>query len=551
MSLRDRFDVIVIGAGHNGLVCAYYLAAAGFSVVVLERSDRVGGAAITEEFHPGFRNSVASYTVSLLQRTIINEMELARHGLRIVPRPLANFAPQIDAPGLKLHQEVAASVAAIGAHSHADAERYPEFLAELAAITRLLKSTVLESPINLRGGWREWLRAAKFVPRVQRLLGVRRLRAFRNVMTGSAGDWLDRWFDTTLLKGALGFDAVVGHYASPYAASSGYLLLHHALGEVNGAQGAWGHALGGMGAITQAMAAAATARGVDIRVDTPVRRVCASAGRLEVHTGSGGVLRARIVAAAIHPQTLLTKLLDPQDLPAAFLERIRAWRSESASFRINVALTELPDFRCLPGRRAAEHHGAGILISPSLDYLEQAYRDAHSQGYSSAPVIELLIPSTLDTSLAPPGAHVASLFCQHFPRALPDGRSWSEHKQAAVDLITRTVTDYAPNFSSSILATQAFSPEDLEQRFGLVGGDIFHGQMTLDQLYWARPVPGYAQYSMPLAGLYLCASGAHPGGGVTGAPGRNAARVIIRDLDRSPGRVPGDASLFHGDRHGL
>ena len=538
MSRRDNFDVIVIGAGHNGLVCAYYLAEAGFSVVVLERSDRTGGAAITEEFHPGFRNSVASYTVSLLQQTIINEMKLARHGLRIVPRPLANFAPQIDAPGLKLHQEIAASVAAIGAHSRADAERYPEYLAELTAITRLLKSTLLESPIDLRGGWPEWLRAAKFVPRVQRLLGVRRLRAFRNVMTGSAGDWLDRWFDTALLKGALGFDSVVGHYASPYAASSGYLLLHHALGEVNGAHGAWGHALGGMGAITQAMAAAVTARGVDIRVDTPVRRVCASAEGLEAHTGSGDVIRARAVAAAIHPWTLFTKLLDSGDLPAPFLERIRAWRSESASFRMNVALTELPDFSCLPGRRTAEHHGAGILISPSLEYLQQAYRDARSQGYSNAPVIELLIPSTLDASLAPPGAHVASLFCQHFPRTLPDGRSWSEQKQVAVELIIQTVSDYAPNFSASILAVQALSPEDLEQRFGLVGGDIFHGQMTLDQLYWARPVPGYAQYRSPLPGLYLCASGAHPGGGVTGAPGHNAARVIISDLGRAPGRAP-------------
>jgi len=532
VSRRDRFDVVIIGAGHNGLVCAYYLAKAGFSVVVLERADGVGGAAITEEFYPGFRNSVASYTVSLLHKVIVEEMQLARHGLRIVPRPLANFAPQLDGPGLKLHQNSAATVAAIGVHSRADAERYPEFLNELAAITRLLKSTMLESPIDLRGGWGEWLRAVRFLPRVQRLLGVRRLRAFRKVMMSSAGDWLDGWFDTELLKGALAFDSVVGHYASPYASSSGYLLLHHALGEVNGAQGAWGHALGGMGAITDAMAAAASACGVDIRVATPVARVCKSAGGLEVHTASGEVIGALAVAGAIHPQTLFTKLVDAGDLPAPFLERIREWRSESASFRMNVALGELPDFDSLPGRRAAEHHGAGILISPSLGYLEHAYRDARSRGYSRAPVIELLIPSTIDPSLAPTGAHVASLFCQHFPRVLPEGRSWLEHKQAAVDLIIRTVSEYAPNFSAAVVGVQALSPEDLEQRFGLVGGDIFHGQMTLDQLYWARPVAGFAQYRAPLAGLYLCASGAHPGGGVTGAPGRNAARTIIRDLGR-------------------
>jgi phytoene dehydrogenase-like protein len=532
MSRRDRFDVVVIGAGHNGLVCAYYLAAAGFDVAVLERSSGVGGAAITEEFYPGFRNSVASYTVSLLQQTIIDEMRLSQHGLRIVPRPLANFAPQIDGPGLKLHQNSVATAAAIRLHSRADAERYPAFLAELAAITRLLKSTVLESPLDLSGGSSEWLRAVKFLPRVLRLLGLYRLPAFRNVMMGSAGDWLDRWFETPLLKGVLGFDSVVGHYASPYESGSGYLLLHHALGELDGLQGAWGHALGGMGAITQAMAAAVTAAGADIRVDSPVARVCRSAGGLEVYLESGDVLHARAVAGAIHPQTLFTRLVDADDLPREFFERIQAWRSESASFRMNVALTELPDFNCLPGRRMAEHHGAGILISPSLDYLKRAYQDARTQGHSEQPIIEVLIPSTIDSSLAPPGAHVASLFCQHFARVQPDGRCWAERKNAVVDRIIKTVDAYAPNFSASILGVQALSPEDLEQRFGLVGGDIFHGQMTLDQLYAARPARGFAQYRSPLAGLYLSASGAHPGGGVSGAPGRNAARVIIRDLAR-------------------
>ena len=530
MSRRDRYDAVIIGAGHNGLVCAYYLAAAGLNVVVLERSDRVGGAAITEEFHPGFRNSVASYTVSLLQQPIIDEMKLAQHGLRIVPRPLANFALDVDGPGLELHQDAAATAAAIGRHSRADAERYPKFLAELAAITRLLKSTVLESPLDLRGGWREWLRAAQILPRVPRLLGLGRLRAFRDVMKGSAGGWLDRWFDTALLKGALGFDSVVGHFASPYQPSSGYLLLHHALGELDGVQGAWGHAIGGMGAITEAMAAAAVEAGAEIRLETPVARICPSANGLDVYTESGQLIHARAVAGAIHPQILFAKLVDAADLPQSFLQRIQAWRSESASFRMNVALSELPDFSCLPGRRLAQHHGAGILISPSLGYLERAYCDARAQGFSDAPIIEILIPSTLDSSLAPHGAHVASLFCQHFAHIQPGKGGWAARKQAAVELILRTVSEYAPNFSASILGVQSLSPEDLERRFGLVGGDIFHGQMTLDQLYWSRPARRFAQYRSPLPGLYLCASGAHPGGGVTGAPGRNAARVVIRDL---------------------
>jgi phytoene dehydrogenase-like protein len=530
VSRHNQFDVVVIGAGHNGLVCAYYLADAGLSVAVLERSDRIGGAAITEEFHPGFRNSVASYTVSLLQRTIIEEMRLADYGLTVLPRPLANFVPRVDDGGLKLHQDTAATVASIAMHSRRDAARYPEFLAELAAITRLLKSTLLEAPLDLGAGVSEWLRAAKFLPRVQRLLGLRRLGAFHRLFAGSAGGWLDRWFETPLLKGGLGFDAVVGNFASPNAPGSGYLLLHHALGEVNGVNGAWGHAIGGMGAITDAMASAAKARGVEIMLETPVKGLSRQAGGFDVETGSQRLFRARAVAGAIHPQTLFTRLVDPADLPASFLHRLKQWKSESASFRMNVALAELPSFSCLPGKNCAEHHGAGILISPSLDYLEHAYQDAKIRGYSDAPVIELLIPSTIDPSLAPPGAHVASLFCQHFARDLPAGLSWSDQRSLAVNRIIDTVSLYAPNFRRSVLAVQALSPEDLEHRFGLVGGDIFHGQMTLDQLYSARPARRFAQYRSPIVGLYLCASGAHPGGGVTGAPGRNAAQVICRDL---------------------
>jgi phytoene dehydrogenase-like protein len=525
--MRTRFDAIVVGGGHNGLVCAAYLADAGLAVLVLERSTRLGGAAVTEEFHPGFRNSAASYTVSLLQRRVIEQLELARHGLRIVPRPIANFVPSQTGSGLMLHGDPARTREAIAGHDVSDAARYPDFVDELAAITRLVSSLMLEAPVDPAGGWRERLRLVVRAGRVARL-GPKRLPALWSLLTGSAGDWLDRWFCNDLLKGALGFDAIVGQLASPYDAGCGYLLLHHALGEVDGRAGAWGHAIGGMGAISDAIAAAARQRGVTLLTDAEVERIVPGREGFELHSG-GQVFSAATVAGAIHPQLLFLRLLEPGHLPSDFVERIRTWRSESATFRANVALSELPQFRCAPGAGTAPHHGSGILITPSLAYLDAACVDARAQGYSRNPVIEMLIPSTIDDTLAPHGAHVASLFCQHFRRVLPEGRRWADTKDAALDLIIDTVDDYAPNFRRAVIGVQSYDPEALEQRFALVGGDIFHGRMTLDQLYWARPAFGHAQYRTPVPGLYLCASGAHPGGGVSGAPGHNAARAILAD----------------------
>ncbi|HSG66554.1 MAG TPA: NAD(P)/FAD-dependent oxidoreductase [Gammaproteobacteria bacterium] len=536
---REDIDAAIIGAGHNGLVCAYYLARAGLKVVVFERADCVGGAAVTEEFHPGFRNSVASYTVSLLAPTVIADMALARHGLRIVPRPMANFVPQHAGAGLELHADGAKTREAIARHSSRDAQRYSAYAAELASIAGFVRACWLEAPVDPLAGWREWPRALRFLPRLRELAGTAsHAAALWSVLTGSAGDWLDRWFEAEVLKGALGFDAVVGHYASPYAPGSAYLLLHHALGEIDGVRGAWGHAIGGMGAVTAAMAAAGREAGVEIRLGDSVDRIARDGAYLVVRTAGGVERRARIVAGAIHPQTLYMRLVDASALPEAFRARIAAWRSESASFRINVALAELPSFSCRPGTRLEPHHGAGILLSMSLDYLDAAYLDARRFGHSRAPIVELLIPSTQDDSLAPAGAHVASLFCQHFPRERPDGRSWSEAKSEAVDAIFDAVTAYAPNFRRAIVGVQALSPEDLETRFGLVGGDIFHGQMTLDQLYWARPAVGYASYRSPVPGLYLCGAGSHPGGGVSGAPGHNAAQTILRDLRRVRSPIP-------------
>jgi phytoene dehydrogenase-like protein len=526
-----QFDLIVVGGGHNGLVCAAYAAEAGMSVCVVERNEQVGGAAVTEEFHPGFRNSAASYTVSLLEPAIIDGLELGRHGLRIVPRPLDNFVPGLDGPGLELPGDSIERCRAIAAFSRRDAEAYPRFARTLDAIIRLIRPLFVEAPIEPMANRRELLRSLAVAGRSLGA-GTRALAGTLDLFRSSAGRWLDRYFETDMLKGALGFDSIVGQLASPYSNGSGYLLLHHALGQVGGRRGAWGHAVGGMGAISDALARAAAARGVEIRTATSVERNKREGDGFAVDSPAG-TLTSRLVAGAVHPRRLFLELLDGAELPVDFRRRIESWRSESASFRINVALSELPDFRCLPGTSPQRHHGAGILITPSLAYLDRASATAVATGMSAEPVVELVIPSVVDTTLAPPGCHVASLFCQHFRYVLPAGSGWdAAARDTAVDRIVATIDRYASNFKRSIIGQSASSPVDLERRFGLVGGDIFHGAMVPGQLYRNRPAKGFARYRTPVRNLYLCASGAHPGGGVSGVPGRNAAAAIIADWSR-------------------
>jgi len=521
------FDLIVVGGGHNGLVCAAYAARAGLSVAVIERYDEVGGAAFTEEFHPGFRNSAASYTVSLLEPRIIEDLDLRGHGLRIVPRPLENFVPALDGPGLELPGESTARYRAIAGLSRRDADAYGSFSARLNSVIGLVRPFFLEAPVQPWRSGREFWRALAVGARTLGY-GPRAIAATIKLIRQSAGHWLDTFFETDLLKGALGFDSVVGHFASPYSRGSGYLLLHHALGELEGKPGAWGHAIGGMGSISNALALAAEKCGVQIRTGEAVSRITPADGGFVVETEKG-TLTSRLVAGAVHPKRLFLDLLADADLPETFKSRIDNWQSESASFRINVALSELPEFRCLPGKRPGPHHGAGILFTPSLPYLDKAYRDAAETGLSVKPIVELVIPSVVDATLAPRGQHVASLFCQHFRYALPDGKTWDQTRGDAIDRILTIVDDYAPNFKSAVLGLNAYSPLDLERRFGLVGGDIFHGAMIPSQLYHARPAKRYARYRTPIPDLYLCAAGAHPGGGVSGAPGYNAAAAIIED----------------------
>ncbi|MGH8306605.1 MAG: phytoene desaturase family protein, partial [Steroidobacteraceae bacterium] len=368
----------------------------------------------------------------------------------------------------------------------------------------------------------ELVRAARVGGRLRRLdMSLR--RELLSLIAMSAGDYLDGWFESDPIKAVFGFDGIVGNYASPYTPGSAYVLLHHVFGEVNGKRGVWGHAIGGMGAITQAMARSAAARGAVIRPATPVREVLVEGERaVGVVTESGETLRAAAVISNLNPKLLYLTMFGPQALPPEFRERISHWRCGSGTFRMNVALAELPDFSCLPGKASADHHTAGIIIAPTLAYMEQAYFDARSFGWSRRPVVELVIPSTLDDSLAPRGQHVASLFCQHVAPQLPNGESWDTHREAVADLMIDTVNAHAPNFKAAVLGRQIMSPLDLERTFGLIGGDIFHGALSLDQLFCARPMLGYGNYRGPLAGLYMCGAGTHPGGGVTGAPGHNA-----------------------------
>jgi phytoene dehydrogenase-like protein len=526
----NETDVVIIGAGHNGLTCAAYLATAGLRVKVVERRKAVGGAAVTEEFHPGFRNSVAAYTVSLLNPQIAADLKLADHGLRIVERRVQNFLPAPDGSYLLTGEgRTQASVEKLSRH---DAGAIDAFSRELEVIADVLRQLVLRPPPNIVEGFgigaiREVFNAMGTAG-ILRKLSLEQQRNLLDLFTRSAGEMLEERFENDLVKALFGFDAIVGNYASPYAAGSAYVMLHHAFGEVNGKKGVWGHAIGGMGAITQAMARAARGHGAEIETEAGVREVIVEGGRaVGVILDNGAAIRAKYIVSGVNPKLLYTRLVPSGALAPEFLERITRWRNASGTFRMNVALNALPSFTALPG--AGDHLTAGIILAPSLGYMDRAWQDARSHGWSREPVVEVLIPSTLDDSLAPQGQHVASLFCQHVAPELPDGKSWDDHREEVADLMIATVDKFAPGFAASVVGRQVLSPLDLERQFGLLGGDIFHGALTLNQLFSARPMLGHADYRGPLKGLYHCGSGAHPGGGVTGAPGHNAARTILGD----------------------
>ncbi|MCB1691922.1 MAG: NAD(P)/FAD-dependent oxidoreductase [Pseudomonadales bacterium] len=522
-------SIIIVGGGHNALVCAAYLAERGAQVTVLEARDIVGGAAVTEEFHPGFRNSTASYTVSLLHPKIIRDLRLHENGLEILPRDVNNFLPLPDNDSLVNYPRLEDTLLEVGRFSMRDRDSLVAYYAQLDRIVPVIKDIMLMTPPRLVGG--DLVSGALDLARLFRMsrgfarLDDRDKRFLFKLFAVSAGELLDDLFESDPVKAMLGFDAVVGHFASPYSPGSAYVLLHHVVGEVNGKSGVWGHAVGGMGAITGAMAKEARSRGVSIETGVPVSEVVIENGRVRGVVANAGMRKADIVVSGINPRLLFCHLIDPAHLAADTLSHFEQYKCRSGTFRMNVALSELPDFTARHDARAL---GAGIILAPSLAYQDDAYNTARKHGWSTAPIVEMLIPSTVDDSLAPPGQHVASLFCQHFD---PDLReSWDDNRDEAAEAIIDTANRYAPNFRQAIIAMQVHSPMDLERKFGLVGGDIFHGRLSLDQLFSARPMLGMGQYATEIRGLYLCGSGTHPGGGVSGIPGHNAAREIARAL---------------------
>ena len=525
--MAQAWDLIVIGAGHNGLVTAAYLARAGLRVLVLERRDVVGGACVTEELWPGYRVSTAAYVSSLLRPEIVRDLELARHGFALLPRDPASFTPFPDGRYLLLGPDRDLTRREIAKFSERDAAALPRYEAQLERIARFVEPTLLETPPDpwsLRPG--NVLRLGKLGWRFARL--GRDGPAALEILTGAARPILDRWFESEQLKVTLATDAIIGAMASPSMPGTGYVLLHHVMGETGGKRGVWGYVRGGMGGLTRALAGAAGDLGVDIRCDAEVSRILVRAGCVTgVALVSGDEYRAPIVASNADARVTFRRLLDAGELPADFVAAVDRINYESASLKINVALAELPSFRACPGAEPGPQHRGTIHICPDLDYIERAYDDAKYGRPSERPVLECTIPSVVDPTVAPPGRHLMSIFVQYAPYALRES-SWNDIGGRFADRCFDLLEEYAPNFRRAVLARQVLTPLDLERTFNLTGGNIFQGAMTPGQLFSFRPVPGYAGYRTPLKGLYLCGAAAHPGGGVMGAPGWNAAREILR-----------------------
>ena len=525
---KDNYDAVIIGGGHNGLVCSFYLAKAGLKVKVLERRNIVGGAAVTEEFHPGFRNSTASYTVSLLNPKVIRDMRLKENGLEIVKRPISNFLPVDDNNFLKVGGSIEKTQMQFRKFSNHDAEILPEYYRRIENVADVLRDLTTKTPLNLKGGYINIAKTIFDLAPIARKTNELQEDLF-NLFTKSAKDFLDSWFENDHIKACFGFDSIVGNYASPETPGSAYILLHHVFGEVDGEKGAWGHALGGMGSITKIMETVCEENGVDISTKTSVSKVLIENNKATgVKIDDGSVIYSDKVVSNLNPKLLFSKLVNEEDVDKEYLRKILNYKCGSGTFRMNVALSELPDFNCLSGKDVCEHHKSGIIIAPSLTYMDQALIDAKQYGWSKNPIVEMLIPTTVDSSLAPKGKHVASLFCQQFAPTLPDNRSWHDEKDNAANTIIETVNRFAPNFKDSILGMSILSPLDLEEKLGLVGGDIMHGVMSLDQMWAARPVFNYGDYKTPVKDLFICGSGTHPGGGVTGLPGKNSSREILK-----------------------
>ena len=503
-------------------------------MLVLERREVVGGACVTEELWPGFRVSTAAYVNSLLRPEIIRDLDLARHGLSLLPRDPSSFTPFPDGRSLFMGPDRDFTRRQVATFSARDAAALPRYEAMLERVARFVEPTLLETPPDpwsLRP--RDLVRLGTLAWRFSRL-GRDGPRALE-ILTGAARPILDRWFEAEQLKVTLATDAIIGAMASPSMPGTAYVLFHHLMGETNGVRGVWGYARGGMGGISEALAAAARERGAEIRVSSPVAKILTHEARVAgVALEDGTELRAPRVASNADLRVTFLTLLDPAELDPEFVAAVRGIDYASASLKINVALSELPDFTCLPGTMPGPQHRGTIHIAPTLEYIERAYDDAKYGRPSASPVLECTIPSVVDPTVAPPGKHLMSLFVQYAPYALRDG-GWDDRKEAFADRCFDLLAEYAPNVKRAVIHRQVLSPLDLERRYGLTGGNIFQGAMTLNQLFFQRPLPGYADYRTPIRGLYLCGAATHPGGGVMGACGYNAAREILRDVRRVGG----------------
>jgi len=525
--VRGRYDVIVVGAGHNGLVAACYLARAGRRVLVLERRPLVGGACVTEEIFPGYKVSTAAYVASLFRKEIVRDLRLGEYGFEVLARNPSSFTPLPDGRSLTLGPDAEWTRREIAKFSARDAARYPEYEAMLERVAAFVEPTLAMTPPDLlRPGPRDLLRLLG-LGRAFGRLGDRAPEAVE-LLAGPARAILDRWFESGELKATLATDAIIGAMASPSTPGTGYVLFHHVMGETDGRRGVWGYVRGGMGGLTQALARAARDLGVEIRCDAEVARILVRDGRVTgVALADGEEAHAPVVASNADAHVTFLRLLAPGTLPPAFREAVARISYESASLKINVALAELPDFTACPGTAPGPQHRGTIHVCPDLDYIERAYDEAKYGRPSTRPVLECTIPSVVDPTVAPPGRHLMSIFVQYAPYALRDG-DWEAMREPFADRCFALLDEYAPNFSRSVLARQVLAPPDLERVFGLTGGNIFQGAMTPGQLFSLRPVPGHAGYRTPVGGLYLCGAAAHPGGGVMGTPGYNAAREILR-----------------------
>jgi len=524
--MGQHYDAIVIGGGHNGLVNAAYLAKAGKKVVVLERRHVLGGAAVTEEIFPDFFFSECSYVVSLLRPEIIRELDLPRHGLEILPLD-GTFTPMPHGDHLWRVNDHAKTIREIRRHSRVDAEAYEEFSKMMVPMCRFVKpilSMIPPDPTTLNP---RDLKQLHFLLQRFRELSSDERYTLVQLMTMSAADFLDQWFETDALKATMSASGIIGTFLGIRSPGTAYVLLHHYMGEIDGAFRSWGFSRGGTGAISNAIASAARELGAEIRTKAPVEKILTRNGRAcGVALQSGEELSADVVSSSVDPHLTFEKFLEPSELPADFLESVRHYKFRGSSGKVNLALDALPNFKCLPGPGA--HLRGAISISPGMDYMERAYDDAKYGHYSRRPYIDMVIPSLTDPSVAPPGKHVLSCFVQYAPYKLASG-TWDEHRDAFGNNVIETIAEYAPNIKDIIIGKQVLTPLDLEREFGLTQGNIFQGELSLEQLFFLRPVAGWAYYRTPVDSLYMCGSATHPGGGIMGANGRLASQVILKN----------------------